>query len=327
MLNTFDSNVSVIIATFNRCKSLKDTLESLINQECNGSFGYEVVVVDNNSKDKTKEAVESYVLPFNGRLRYLFEPRQGKSYALNAGIKEAEGEIIAFIDDDCLAEKKWLLNMLKCFRIYNCDGIGGRVLPLYQDNTPLWIKENKDILNGPIPLYDYGEDIREYDKQNMLPFIGANMILKKYCFNKAGLFREDLGAGLGSAGEDTEFFRRLQRNGINLYYCGTALVLHKIEHNRMNLEYIAKWCMHSGSYYAVKEYIEEKNNLIFCFGIPRYLIRTVAQDLFLLPFLIFNRREFIKLYMKFYREIGMIKSYKKLQDKIIAPILINGKHS
>jgi len=80
--------ISVIICTYNRCESLKDTLDSLLAQECDGTFNWEVIVVDNNSKDRTKEVVESYMHKFGGKLRYLFEPRQGKSHALNKEIKK-----------------------------------------------------------------------------------------------------------------------------------------------------------------------------------------------------------------------------------------------
>lgn len=90
MANNYEPLISIIISTYNRCESLKDTLDSLLNQEIDGSFDYEVIITDNNSKDKTKEVVESCKEKFNGRLRYLFEPQQGKSYALNRAIKESK---------------------------------------------------------------------------------------------------------------------------------------------------------------------------------------------------------------------------------------------
>ena len=233
--------ISVVICTYNRCESLKDTLNSLLIQKCEGNFDYEVIVVDNNSKDGTKEVVKEYEERFKGRLKYLFEPRQGLSYARNKGIKEAKGEIIAFTDDDCIVDREWLQNIWECFKRYKCDGLGGRVLPLYPENTPSWMKENKDLLSGPIVSHDYGEEIKIYDLDKMVPAVGANMAFKKSCFKELGLFREDIGAGKGMVGEDTEFFMRLLRKNKVLYYCGTALIWHKVEEKRMSLRYIGKW--------------------------------------------------------------------------------------
>src|SRR6476619_2209444 len=84
---------SVIIATYNRADELPRTLESLKNLEVAESW--EVIVVDNNSSDNTREVVESAVSSFPVPLRYLMEREQGRSAALNAGIQAAQGEILA----------------------------------------------------------------------------------------------------------------------------------------------------------------------------------------------------------------------------------------
>ena len=95
--------VTVVIVTYNRAEMLKEALESLTTQS---RLPDEVLVVDNNSSDRTKAVAES----FKGRLNmsYVFEPVQGTSTARNTGIKHAQGDIIAYLDDDCIAEKDWL---------------------------------------------------------------------------------------------------------------------------------------------------------------------------------------------------------------------------
>jgi glycosyltransferase involved in cell wall biosynthesis len=304
--------ISAIISTYNRCESLRDTLDSLSLQELNDSFNYEVIVVDNNSKDRTKETVSNYIPKFSGRLRYLFEPRQGRSYALNTGIKEAKGEIIAFTDDDVIVDKKWALNLYLCLYGCGCDAVGGRILPLYPDNTPRWIRENKNILYGPIPLHDYGEDTKIYDTKDkrMLPFIGANQAFKKECLSEMGLFREDLGVGRGAMGEDTEFFRRLEKNNKRLYYCGQALVWHKVEKSRMSLKYIAQWCIQSGRYYAAKDINTARDNAILYFGIPRYLFRKIIGDI--TSFVrVSNIRSLLISWMTFFTHIGIILEHRR----------------
>lgn len=302
--------ISVIICTYNRCISLKDTLDSIFSQACDGIFDYEVIVIDNNSKDNTKVFVESYMPKFNRKLRYLFEPIQGKSHALNTGIKEAKGEIIVFTDDDVIVDQNWLLNIWQCFQDYNCDGVGGRILPLYPDKTPNWIKDNKDLLGGPIVFFDHGEQIKVYDKKNMFPFVGANMSFKKDCFVECGLFRTNLGPGTGSSDEDTEFFIRLMGSDKKLYYCGKALIWHPVEKERMNYAYLAKWFLKEGRAFVRRNAREKK--IIFYFGIPRYIIKDVSENIIFLALHLFNKRGFLMYWREIFVNIGYALEYRKL---------------
>ena len=96
-------SISVVVITFNRCESLRETLESLTMQT---RLPNEVVVVDNNSKDKTLDVT----LSFRDKLpvKYIMESKRGIPFARNTGIKNCKGDIIAFIDDDCMAIPQWL---------------------------------------------------------------------------------------------------------------------------------------------------------------------------------------------------------------------------
>src|ERR1700722_16738649 len=100
--------VSVIICTYNRCKSLATALESVAASKLPDSMDWEVLVIDNNSSDKTSEVAQGFCQRFPNRFRYFFEPRQGKSFALNTGIQAARGEVLAFTDDDVIVEPTWL---------------------------------------------------------------------------------------------------------------------------------------------------------------------------------------------------------------------------
>jgi len=311
MIKNITNSISIIICTYNRYLSLQDTLESLLKQECDGSFKYEVIVVDNNSKDKTREVVKTYAQESNGRLKYVFEPNQGLSYARNRGIREADGGIIAFSDDDVIVDKAWIKNIFRTFLNNNCDAIGGRILPLYISRPPDWITKNMDLLNGPLVLYDYGLEKLLYDKSKMIPFFGANMAFKKEVFNTCGLFKTDLGVGQGKIGEETEFFRRLEKVSNNLYYCGNALIWHKVDTKRMSLRYIAKWWISSGRYTVATDYNKPDYNITFCFGFPRYLIREIITDIFLLPIVFFKKRQLLKIWRKLFWNIGRILEYRK----------------
>src|ERR1044071_6874558 len=99
---------SVVIATYNRADELGKTIQSL-SQLCVDA-PWEVLIVDNNSPDNTKEVVLTAAESFPVPLHYLFEREQGRSAALNTGIRAAQGEIIATTDDDVRLEPDWLTN-------------------------------------------------------------------------------------------------------------------------------------------------------------------------------------------------------------------------
>src|SRR5258705_13933579 len=92
--------LDVIIPTYNRHLRLRRTLESLLAAEVPQGLTVRVTVVDNNSVDATWRAVEGYANRFGERLSYVFEGRQGRSFALNAGIASTGGDLIGMIDDD-----------------------------------------------------------------------------------------------------------------------------------------------------------------------------------------------------------------------------------
>ena len=78
--------ITVILCTYNHCQSLRRALESAAALRLPESDEWEVLVVDNNSNDKTREVVQNFCCRYPGRFRYVFEQRQGKSQALNAGV-------------------------------------------------------------------------------------------------------------------------------------------------------------------------------------------------------------------------------------------------
>lgn len=212
------TEISIIIATYNRCQELSDVLNDLLKIKV-GEISYEIIIVDNNSTDQTKQVVAKFQTKFLGKVVYLFESRQGKSYALNLAIANASGEILAFIDDDIKIDPDWLVNLRECFNKYACDVVGGRVMPLYDSQTPQWIKDNGYQLFGPIVQYDFGTEVLSYDRSSMRQFVGANLAFRKSALTECGGFRVDIGPGQGFIGEDTEIVDRLNNSGKKLFYC------------------------------------------------------------------------------------------------------------
>src|SRR5215467_674497 len=119
--------ITVILCTYNRCQCLKRALNSAAALVLPESVEWEVLVVDNNSNDQTRTTVEEFCDRYPGRFRYLFEPRPGKSHALNAGIRESRADVFAFMDDDVVVDSNWLQNLTAALRNNEWAGAGGRI--------------------------------------------------------------------------------------------------------------------------------------------------------------------------------------------------------
>jgi glycosyltransferase involved in cell wall biosynthesis len=237
--------ITVIVCTYNRCRGLPNTLESIASSILPAGIEWEVLVVDNNSSDQTHQVVDELSHRYPGRFRYLFEPRQGKSYALNAGVRAARGKICAFTDDDVLVEPTWLYHLTSMLHSGEWAGAGGRTLPAREFVCPEWMSVTRPpALGGPLcGTFDIG------DIPGALPCppYGANMAFRKDMFEKYGGFRLDVGPPPKKVqGEDTEFGFRLMLAGQLLFYEPSAIVRHPVLEERLSKKYFLKWMFTHG---------------------------------------------------------------------------------
>src|SRR5690348_14636457 len=120
--------ISLVITTFNRAELLRSALESVANSKVENQDTIEVIVVDNNSVDHTRQTVENVgARGFPFALRYVYEPRQGLSYARNRGADEANGIYVAYMDDDQLLEEHYLSRIESVFLHTKAACVGGPV--------------------------------------------------------------------------------------------------------------------------------------------------------------------------------------------------------
>jgi GT2 family glycosyltransferase len=206
-------DISIIIATYNRKDFLKDSLSSLFNQNYPKNK-YEIIVVDDGSKDGTKKMVQG--LKFRGNLHYFYQKNKGQAAAMNLGIKNAKGEIIAFTDDDCVASKDWLVELMKGFKDnHDIAGVGGEIIAFNPQNL---IEKYWDIF-----FFDQKETIE--DKKNRPShLIGANCAYRAEIFQKVGLFDYSLTSQL----QDVDFGWRLSWLGYQFLYLPEMIVFHRM---------------------------------------------------------------------------------------------------
>ncbi len=268
------AKITVIICTFNRCQSLAKALDSVATITLPESEEWEVLVVDNNSRDQTRDVVEDFCRRYPNHFRYLFEPRQGKSWALNSGIQEARGDVLAFVDDDVTVESTWLQNLTGGLWSGEWAGAGGRILPQWPCTPPSWLPEKEWFGRAPLTIFDVGPDAGPLTDA---PF-GTNMAFHRRVFEKYGIFRTDLGPGPNGKirnNEDTELGRRLLAAGERLKYEPKAVVHHSVPQNRLKRGYFLTWWFNKGRA-DIRETGGAGDTKWFVSGIPLYLFRRLA---------------------------------------------------
>jgi glucosyl-dolichyl phosphate glucuronosyltransferase len=270
--------LSVIICTFNRAESLKVTLHSLAALRNNREIEWEIIVVDNNSKDHSRKVVESFARNNKSlNVSYVFEARQGKSHALNRGIGCANGDIIAFTDDDVTVDENWLEEMWRAFMAFDGIGVAGRVIDEWSTEKPKWyVVEGSFRLNAVIVRYDLGAQPCEIEDRT--PPLGANMAFRRFAFERYGGFDTRLGPNAKGLfrGEDSEFYLKLRRAGERVLYLPAAIVFHPVERKRATKKYFRRWYFDYGKGAVTRNGSPSSKRKLM--GIPLYFYRDLATN-------------------------------------------------
>lgn len=229
-------DVSIIVCTYNRDRYLEDTLLSLRDQI---GADFEVILVDNNSTDTTASIARRFAgdhpdAPF----RYVFEERQGLSFARNRGIGEARANLIVFVDDDVIADEGLARAYVRYFDANpSVSAAGGRIEVRFEGEVPAWISPRLMPLMAQHNLGD-----REVPYRRGRYPIGANMCFRKSVFETIGTFNTSLGrtAGVLLAGEEKDMFMRLADAGGTVAYVPNARLRHRIGTERLTDEFVRR---------------------------------------------------------------------------------------
>jgi len=264
-------DASIIVCTYNRVESLRDTLRSLKAQQTDAGRTWEVIVVDNNSKDDTRQVISEFQREWP-LLRYEFQGEQGLSYARNHGIGAARGNILLFTDDDVLPEPDWLETTLAGLEKYGADACGGYIAPIWETPPPTWLTER---FYGFLAVRTDRSDDYIITEPGQAPF-GANMAFRRSVFGHVGLFdvRRGRQGKVLAGGEDIELFERVLAAGLRAVFLGQSRVHHKVEAYRCTKRYLRRWRYQSSRNLAITKGYGGKRRI---FNIPLYLFPQTVR--------------------------------------------------
>jgi glycosyltransferase involved in cell wall biosynthesis len=229
--------LSIIICSYNRASYIGEALSALYNQTA-ALDQFEVFIVDNNSKDDTPLVYQKWrnENPL-GNFTYTTEKQQGASYARNTGAKLSNGKWLCFIDDDAIAQKDYVENVLKhSFDQPFIVGFGGRIIPRYIPTEPDWMSY---YVSSMVGNFDYAP-VHCAFKSGKYP-LESNMIVSKEVFEKVGGFNVNLPGVVGTlriGGEGKELFYKIISLGHTIYYDPNIIVEHVVEVKKLTPEYL-----------------------------------------------------------------------------------------
>jgi glycosyltransferase involved in cell wall biosynthesis len=256
---------------------LEECLAGALSQDAPG-VPYEVIVVDNHSTDATREAVERHINDGHDNLRYVFEPRQGVSFARNTGLAEARADIVAFSDDDVRVGRNWVATIKRVFdERPGIDCIGGKVLPIWSARAPAWLTREHWT---PLALQDYGDRQVLIDLENPLCLISANLAFRRDVLEHIGAFAPELQRVKNNIGsmEDAELLERYFRAGRRCLYVPEMRVETEITPERLTRSYHRRWHTGHGHFYAIMRASEMERSSSRLFDVPSHLYKQAALD-------------------------------------------------
>ena len=270
--------VSILIPTQGRIRELRELLSSLAQLEERDSIAHEIIVANNAPNEQAAAEVEKLVDEQRAReperWRHIREPVPGKSRALNKIIPLANGEILAFVDDDVTVEPSWLRVTAEFFARHSFDVKQGSILV-----PPEFIADEKlrALLNRYRTICYYqkpGLQVREIRSLN-----GANIALRREFLQNCGLFDERIGPGQSGTSMDVEFGERVMRVGGRIGYEPRSIVYHQVDWNRLNEKYFRRrheMQGHSRLIYKQSSALSIAANLVR--AVLEFGVYTVAQN-------------------------------------------------
>ena len=233
------NQISVIVCTYNRPELFELCLNSLTSQTVKQK-NFEIIVIDNYGSKTTKKIVNKYK---DKDIKYYIEKKTGLSFARNTGYKKAKNKYVAYIDDDAIAEKDWVENIIKFINTHPKVKIFGGPYERYSlVSIPSWIPDK------------FGNNKLSNKEKKLNPkkewLTGSNIIIEKNLLDNLGGFNTNFGMKGKKIGygEETELQTRILDMGIDMYYSPKIKVKHLFDQRKHNLKWMIKNTYISGKY-------------------------------------------------------------------------------
>jgi succinoglycan biosynthesis protein ExoM len=280
------AHICVCICTYKRPDLLKRSLEAVCKQETAGLFTYSIVVVDNDQAKSGHAVLGTLAARSTTPLKYCVEPRQNIALARNRAVENATGDFVAFLDDDEVPIKQWLLTLFKACRSYQVDGVLGRAKPHFDDDAPKWLVRGKFYDR---PTYRTGFVI-DWRKGRT-----GNVLLKKDVFAAGEQpFRPEF-----RTGEDQDFFRRMIEKGHVFIWCDEAVAYEVVPPIRWKRTFMLRRALLRGANSLLHPTSGVLDIAKSIFAVPAYTI--------ILPFsLILGQASFMSCLVKLFDHLGKL---------------------
>lgn len=253
--------ISAVICTYNRYDVLDKAIKSLESQTLPLS-DFEILVIDNSPDFATSEAVKKDYDAI-GNLTYVIEKTPGLSNARNVATGLAQSNFVAFMDDDAIADPKWLEKILEAIAHYGLevDVIGGRIDPIWEKPRPKWLGEE---LLGNVSVVNWGGGCRIADEKEW--FAGANVTFRVQALKAHGGFAVNLGRkGSGAvllSNEESDLIEKIRAVGGKVVYQPEARVDHLVEAKRLE----RSWFRRRASWQAVSDFLMKPDEQVQYLG-------------------------------------------------------------
>ncbi|CAN5888803.1 hypothetical protein BH18ACI5_BH18ACI5_26980 [soil metagenome] len=312
--------ISIIIATRDRAALLNETLEAIGRQDP-PAIPFEVVVVDNGSVDHTRDTVDAAAERLPLAIKYVHEPRPGKSHALNTAVASAQGEILVFTDDDVLPSPGWLAAFVRALTETGADFATGRILPRWEATPPAWISPQ---LYGALSVADGGPLRLALSKgvnSHIMP-MGGNLAVRRQVVERIGGWNPDLGSLQGTlrTGEDHEFALKMLDAGFAGVYEPEAAVSHRVPADRLRVGYFLRWLTTNGGIHAALE-AQFPSTPHYLLRVPRYRWRLFANDVLdgAAGVVTFNYRRVIAAYLRMTWFVAYVRGRWEQRGRTFGP--------
>ncbi|MGD1855756.1 MAG: hormogonium polysaccharide biosynthesis glycosyltransferase HpsE [Leptolyngbyaceae cyanobacterium] len=226
--------LSVVVPTYNGAARIPEVLDRLGKQQVDEAISWNVVVVDNNSCDRTADIVQTYQQSWSEKitLRYVFEPRQGLAYARQCGVEHSDSALIAFLDDDNWPPLDWINQVVAFAQQYPRAGaFGGRIAGVFESEVP---EDIKPIL-GFLAIRDRGDTPHRYPVEQLQFPPGAGLVVRRTAWEQCippVLIRNTRGA------DDSEISWRMAKAGWEIWYNPYTTISHFIPKKRLERAYL-----------------------------------------------------------------------------------------